>query len=143
MTGAEWQEVCEWIADRFPESQWHAEQAVAYFFDVEKFDASDVWGAVLALYEKGLRFPPTGSQLVAGSYEQRREAAMRDRYRGLPDTPVEQIGWEEYTVRHFGQPMTADAVIRRLHAERFPDCSSPTCDIHRKEQDADERAGGG
>lgn len=131
MTGDEWQEVVEWIADRFPDSQWHAEQAVAYFFDVEDFDASDVWSGVFKLYEQGLRFAPNGSQLLAASRDERRDAAMRDRYRGLPEGKRDDtVSWSDYTVKTFGEELSADDVIRRLHRERFQDCKSPTCDIH-------------
>jgi hypothetical protein len=137
MTGDQWQEVVEWIADRFPDSQWHAEQAVAYFFDVEAFDATDVWSAVFALYEKGLTFAPTGSQLLAGAYAERRETAMRDRYRGLPDTMPTQVTWDEYTINRFGERQSPMEVIRRLHAERT-DCTNPGCDIHDNRKDNDD-----
>ena len=136
MKSEEWSEIVEWIADRFPESQWHAEQAVAYFFDIEEFDASDVWGGVFKLYEQGLKFAPNGSQLLAAVRDERREAAMRDRYRGLPEDTQqrdEQSTWEEFTQNRFGEQLTPNAVIRRLHAERFPDCTNPLCDIHATE----------
>jgi len=139
MNATEWAEVVEWVADRFPDSQWHAEQAVAFFYDLEGFDASDVWAGVIKLYNEGRRFAPNGSELVAATRDERRAEALRDRYRGAPELPAGEMSWKEYTERRFGAHLSAEVVIRQLHAERT-DCSSPVCDIHRKEVDDDVAA---
>jgi len=131
MTGEQWQELVEWIAERFPDSQWHAEQAVAFFFDLQDYDASDVWAGVFALYEGGLKFAPTGSELVAATRKKQLDKRYSYSYPKLP--PEHRAGssltWDEYTEKRFGEVQTAQQVIERLHAER-PPCGNGQCILH-------------
>lgn len=143
MTGPEWGEVVDWVEKRFPDSQWHPEQAVAYFQDVKQCDPVDVWAGLQLWYEQGQRFAPTGSVMVA---EARKQSVARHRpeLRSLPSESVTPaVGalasaaaqnpstWDTYTQNRFGKLMTAHEVIVKLHTERT-DCLSPSCDIHKQ-----------
>ena len=48
LTPEQWQELVEWVAARFIHKPWTAEQALAYFYDLEEFDATDVWAALFS-----------------------------------------------------------------------------------------------
>jgi len=45
----EWAEICDWYEDRYRHSQYTAEDAIAIFTDLKRFDASDVWSAVYTI----------------------------------------------------------------------------------------------
>lgn len=134
-TTEQWSELVEWIGARFPDKPWAAEQAVAYFYDLEDYDASDVWSGLFALYDAGQRFAPNGSQLVAAARAERRRTAIDDLYRksdrALPadaedSKPVE---WGDYSQRRFGEVLTPTQVVARIHAESTK-CKNTDCDIH-------------
>ncbi len=132
-TTDQWTELVEWIGARFPERPWAAEHAVAYFYDLEDYDASDVWSGLYTLYEAGQRFAPNGSQLVAAARVEQRRAAIDDLYRqsdrALPEVadtvPVE---WGDYSQKRFGEVLTPTEVVVRIHRERSP-CKTTTCSV--------------
>jgi len=136
MDAAEWAEMVEWVEARFPDSAWHPEQAVAYFYDLQDRDASDVWAGLFHIYEQGSSFAPTGSQLLAATIEQVKLQARQDVYRALPESRGRSVTWEEYTKLRFGESLTAWEVIRRVHGEQT-DCTNPACDIHDNKEEHD------
>ena len=134
MTNEEWTEIVAWVEARYPKA-WAAEQNVAYYEDLNAFDASDVWTGLLNYYEEGTAFPPTGSQLVSRARQSRKAAAVEDRYDRppLPEPvtmpvdswltkwyPEETVSWTEH--------------IRRVHADGYP-CESRLCDIHSQQKE--------
>ena len=132
MTPTEWDEIVDWIDQRWPNS-WRPEQALAYLEDVSEFDASDVWGGVYAYYGKGVAFPPNGSQLVAAAREERRQAAVADRYDqpALPE-PVEKVV-ESYLNKWYpNDKVTWTEHVRRNHRKRHQDCTNRFCDVHQQ-----------
>ena len=130
MTGDQWTEVMDWVKVRFPTNEWHPEQAVAYFDDLAQFDATDVWAGLIAIYEQGSAFAPTGSQLVAAAKTERRKAAEADRYRALPEPKgVPYRSAENWVTKRFGVELSTMDAIRRIHAEQ-KSCGNPSCDMH-------------
>ena len=128
MTSDEWLPIVDWVKDRFPDSKWHAEQAVAYFDDVSGQDATDVWAGLLGMYEKGLKFAPNGSQMLAAAKQERRAAAEADRYRALPE-PKGQPMQGGYAKARFGEDLSWHDMIVRIHRER-PPCNNKQCELH-------------
>ena len=132
MTPEEWVEIVDWVQQRWPNG-WHDEQDVAYYDDLKRFDASDVWVAVFAIYSKGLAFPPNGSMIMAKVLDKTKDRAEQARYDtpalpaavgGLPVGgwldkwyPGERVSWSEHIVR--------------VHASKGP-CGSRFCDMHVK-----------
>ncbi len=137
ITPTEWDELIEWVDVRFPDKPWHGEQAVAYYTDMrDRFDMSDVWTAVFAMNEKGQRFAPNGSQLIAATIEVARRSAVEDLYR--KELPVESEAvstWEHYTQRRFGERLSWVDAIARIHAG-LTTCKTRSCDIHYPKVDA-------
>lgn len=136
VTNEEWIELVEWVNTRYPDRPWRAEQAVAYFYDLEEMSIGDVWSGLFALYEAGRAFAPTGSELLAATREAARRAAREEHYRtggrALPEEaydPKAEVTWAEFSTRRFGEELTPGEVIARMHASRT-DCRSTTCDIH-------------
>ena len=135
ITAEHWSELVEWIEKRFPNKGWHAEQAVAYFNDMrDRFDMTDVWTAVLGMNEKGQRFAPNGSQLIAATIEVVHRDAVDDLYRRTPGDakPLpesERVEWSDYAVRRFGEKLDWNEAIARIHSEMRP-CNTKTCEIH-------------
>ena len=133
MTPIEWAEIVAWVEARYPKA-WAAEQNVAYFEDLEQFDASDVWTGILGFYETGSAFPPTGSQLVSRARESRRESAVEDRYDrpALPEPVVMPVdSW--LTKWYPEETVTWGEHIRRVHATKR--CESKFCDIHSQQKE--------
>ena len=129
MNSAEWNEVVEWVETRYTKA-WPLEMAAAYHRDLQQFDATYVWDALVGYYERGSTFPPTGSQLYAGAAQARRAAAESAKMApALPAGeqhspslwlerlyPDEHVSWAEHLVR--------------VHIGRNPDgCQSPLCDV--------------
>ena len=133
MNADQWEEIVEWVEERFPDTQWLPEQVTVYYQDLKDFDVSDVWSGLFTLYDKGRDFAPNGSQLKAAAGDERKASALRDRYDNpaLPEPvtevrkpvgswlekwyPDETVSWTEH--------------IRRVHAKGKP-CKSRLCDIH-------------
>ncbi len=128
ITATEWDELVEWVTARFPNDPWRAENAVAYFYDLEQYDVGDVWAGLMSLYETGQRFAPNGSQLVAAIIDVRRRAARRAAYRLPADTGV-PMSWEDYSQRRFGETLTPTQVVERVHMS-LPACGNETCGLH-------------
>lgn len=133
MEAGEWAEVVEWVEARFPDSAWKPEQAVAYFYDLNTHDASDVWAGLFHIYEKGSSYAPTGSQILAATIEQVKQQARQDVYRALPEERGHGITWQDYTKLRFGEELSAWEVIKRVHKERS-DCTNAACDVHDNSQ---------
>jgi len=132
MTNEEWTEIVAWVEARYPKA-WAAEQNVAYFEDLEQFDASDVWTGLFGYYEEGTAFPPTGSQLVSRARTSRRQAAVEDRYDqpALPEPVLKPVSsW--LTKWYPEETVTWTEHIRRVHADGYP-CQSRLCDIHNED----------
>ena len=131
MTPDEWGEIVEWVGDRFPNNPWVAETAVAYFYDLEQFDVSDVWTGLHHLYEEGQSFAPTGSQMLMATRKLRRRYAFTERLEptALPE-PKGDV-WSVWAKEKFGEDLTAIEMIERLHKEST-ECNSPSCSGHVK-----------
>ena len=133
MNNEEWDEIVAWVNSRYPNG-WKAEQNVAYYDDLARFDISDVWSALFTVYGRGLGFPPNGSQIMAQiaiDVKGKAEQARYDRP-ALPEPvtmpvdswltkwyPDETVSWTEH--------------IRLVHATRR--CESRFCDIHSQEKE--------
>lgn len=128
-------EMIDFVAKRYPDNQWTAEDVVAIFADLKDFDASDVWSAMNHYHESGREFPPNASLLLARSIEERQKTAREEMYRGTPEgrgKPLpepEPIEWSDYAVKRFGEEMSFTDVVARIHREMRP-CNTKTCDIH-------------
>jgi len=116
-------EVVDWVAARFPDSQWHPEQAVAYYHDLERFDAEDLWAAIYKWYEgRGHEYAPTGSALL---YLVKDEQRSRARYAELPaESTGDVVSWSEYAKRRFGRELSWSEAIPLIHAEQ---CRDESC----------------
>lgn len=128
MNAKHWREMCDWYADRYPDSQYTAEDVIVIFEDLKDFDASDVWSAIFWLHEQGQEFPPNASMLLSRCIVERQKTAREDMYRGLP----EERGKPEATnwiLKRFEEQLSGLGVIQRIHAEMRP-CNTKTCDIH-------------
>lgn len=132
MNAADWDDIVDFVAKRYPDSQYTAEDVIVMFEDLKDFDASDVWSAVFHLHEQGREFPPNASVLLARAIDERQKTAREDMYRGTPEErgkPLpkpEPINW---IVKRFGEQLSGLDVIARLHAQSRP-CNTKTCDIH-------------
>ena len=133
MNNTEWTEIVAWIEARYPKA-WKAEQVIAFYEDLEQFDASDVWTGVYGFYSEGSAFPPTGAQLASRARESRRDAAVEDRYDrpALPE-PVTMPVDSWLTKWYPGETVTWGEHIRRVHKTRR--CESRFCDIHSQEKE--------
>ncbi len=125
----EWQKMCAWVKEHWPKG-WPLEHQVTWYTDLEDFDDSDVWSAIHHLYEEGRDFPPNGSVLLNRCIYERQQTARADMYRGLPETVGAPMSttWEAYTKQRFGEVMSVEATIVRIHRDR--PCLTETCDIH-------------
>ncbi len=135
MDHKQFDKLVDFVAERYPDSQWTAEDVVAIFADLERFDASDVWSAMNHYHEQGREFPPNASLLLSRSIDERQKTAREEMYRGIPEgrgKPLpepEPIDWSEYAVKRFGERLSWDDAIARIHSEMRP-CNTKTCDIH-------------
>lgn len=131
MTNNEWLEIIEWVDARFNRG-WTPDQAVAYFDDLHSHQAEDVWDALYRLYDRGLEFPPNGSQMrkeVSEVVRGRMERAKWDA-QGLPvptKEPMTYAAWHE----RLGLPERwQDAVTeahRRIHPSGCPFTGCKEC----------------
>ena len=128
MNASEGADVCEWVDDRWTKG-WPPEAQVAYFHDLRDFDPSDVWAAVMHLYEQGTDFAPTGSKLLATCIVERRATARPDR-QALPVPEPEPVFQSDYAQRRFGESMTGMELVARIHAEK--PCQQTDCDMHQE-----------
>jgi len=129
VTSTEWEELVRWVSARFPNDPWHAENAVAYFYDIQQYDVSDVWAGLMRLYEKGQRFAPNGSQLIAATIDEQHKTARDAAYDSLPADASAPISWETYVTMRFGELLTPAEVIDRIH-QSLPVCGNVTCGLH-------------
>jgi len=131
MTPDEWGEIVEWVGARFPNNPWVADTAVAYFYDLEQFDVSDVWSGLHYLYEKGQAFAPTGSQLLYTTRKIRRKGAFTELLEPKALPPVESGVWSVWAKKRFGEDLTGTELIERIHKESTK-CNSKSCPYHAK-----------
>ncbi len=134
MNAVQWGEIVGWLADRYPDSQYTAEDVIVIFQDLKDFDPSDVWSAIFWFHEQGRDFPPNASMLLSRAIEERQKTAREEMYRapeerGKPLPKPEPIEWAAYTMKHFGEELTPTEVVARKHAAMRP-CNTSTCDIH-------------
>ena len=129
MTADEWGEIVDWLAERYPDSQYTAEDVIVIFTDLKDFDPSDVWSAVYWFHEQGREFPPNASMLLSRTLDERLRSARADMYRGLPESVGERPPTEGWIKKRFGVNMTGTKLIARIHRERGP-CKTKTCEIH-------------
>ena len=134
MTPELWKELMHWVGDRFPNKPWTAEQSVAYYHDLERFDPTDVWTALHALYEKGQAFAPNGSQLVAATLQIQRMNARPEWQTALPEPVVERFE-SAFAETRFGKKMTGLQLIERIHSD-MPrrKCGNKDCGLHEEER---------
>ena len=128
MTADEWGEIVDWLAERYPDSQYTAEDVIVIFTDLKDFDPSDVWSAVYWFHEQGREFPPNASMLLSRTLDERLRSARADMYRGLPESAGERPPVEGWIKKRFGVNMTGTELIARIHKERGP-CKTKTCDV--------------
>ncbi len=134
MNADQWDEIVGWLAKRYPDSQYTAEDVIVIFEDLHDFDPSDVWSAIFWFHEQGRSFPPNASMLLSRAIEERQKTAREEMYRapeerGKPLPEPEPIEWSTYTMKHFGEDLTPTEVVARIHADMRP-CNTKTCDIH-------------
>ncbi len=135
MNAKDWDDIVGFVAKRYPDNQYTAEDTIVMFEDLHNFDASDVWSAMNHYHEEGREFPPNASLMLSRSIDERQKTAREDMYRGTPEErgkPLpapEPIDWSEYAMKRFGEAMSFTDVIARIHAEMRP-CNTKTCDIH-------------
>ena len=136
MTNEEWTEIVAWVEARYPKA-WAAEQNVAYYDDLHGFDISDVWSALLTVYDRGSDFAPTGSKLKAAAIVERRASALRDRYDSvaLPEPTPDELPADGWIARRYpGEQVDGTEHVRRWHTEKGP-CGSKFCDIHSQQKE--------
>ena len=129
MNSSEWAEVVEWIETRYTKP-WPLEMAAAYYHDLQGFDATYVWDALVGYYERGQVFPPNGSQLYAGAAQARRAAAESAKMApALPATETHPPSrWLERL--YPDEAVSWSVHIERVHVGRNPDgCSNPLCSL--------------
>lgn len=134
MNADQWGEICDWLADRYPDSQYTAEDVIVIFEDLKDFDPSDVWSAIFWFHEQGRQFPPNASLLLSRAIEERQKTAREEMYRapekrGKPLPEPELIEWSDYVQKRFEENLTWNEAIARIHAQMRP-CNTKTCDIH-------------
>ncbi len=124
-------ELVDWVAERYPDTQWTAEDIIAIFADLKQFDASDVWSAMNHYHESGREFPPNASLMLSRSIEERQKTAREEMYQGQeygkPLPKPEPIDWSAT------EPIDGTAEVARIHAAMRP-CNTKTCDIHYPEK---------
>lgn len=132
MDADQFKDLVKFVAKRYPDSQWTAEDVVAIFADIRDFDASDVWSAMNHYHEQGREFPPNASLLLARSIDERQKTAREEMYggevRGKPLPEPEPIDWTKTTMK-LADEKSFDEVVARIHREMRP-CNTKTCDIH-------------
>ncbi len=128
MTADAWGEIVDWLAERYPDSQYTAEDVIVIFTDLKDFDPSDVWSAVYWLHEQGREFPPNASMLLSRTLDERLRSARADMYRGLPESVGERPPVEGWIKKRFGVNMTGTELVARIHKERGP-CKTKTCNV--------------
>lgn len=131
MTGAEWAEVVEWVDARFA-APWPIERARAYAQDLADYQAEDVWDALYRLYDRGLEFPPNGSQLRKETVEVVRARIERARLerQGLPADTSEDMTWEAWRDRIGYGGMTVEEATKESHRRQHPNgCPFVGCDV--------------
>ncbi len=139
MNSAHWGKIVDFVAERYPDSQWTAEDVIVIFEDLKDFDASDVWSAINYYHEEGREFPPNASLLLSRAIDERQRTARQEMYRGAPEKrgiPLpEPIDWSEYAQRRFGERLSWVDAIARIHAG-LTTCKTRSCDIHYPKVDA-------
>ena len=128
MTADEWGEIVDWLAERYPDSQYTAEDVIVIFTDLKDFDPSDVWSAVYWFHEQGREFPPNASMLLSRTKYERLQSARADMYRGLPESVGERPPVEGWIAKRFDKEQTGTELIARIHKERGA-CKTKTCDV--------------
>ncbi len=134
MNADQWDEIVGWLADRYPDSQYTAEDVIVIFEDLHDFDPSDVRSAIFWFHEQGRSFPPNASMLLSRAIEERQKTAREEMYRapeerGKPLPEPEPIEWSTYARGRFDEDLTWDEAIARIHREMRP-CNTKTCDLH-------------
>ena len=135
MNASDWDDIVGFVAKRYPDTQYTAEDTIVMFEDLKDFDASDVRSAMKHYHEEGRQFPPNASLLLSRSIEGRQKTEREEMYRGTPEgrgKPLpepEPIDWSEYAQKRFGEKLSWDDAIARIHSEMRP-CNTKTCDIH-------------
>lgn len=131
MTTDEWIELVDWVNDRF-QPGWTVDRAAAYGFDLKEHSAEDVWDALYRLYDKGLEYPPNGSQLKKGTVEvirARMERAKWDR-QGLPAPQKTGQGWNVWRTQLGYAGLTFGEAVEAAHVRLFSGgCPYPGCGL--------------
>lgn len=111
MTKTEFLEVQQWIQDRWPAMEsFRSGQWLAYFDALERFDVSDVWGALHSYFGTGHEFGPAVSILTAMTTD---EARHNGAAKALPEP--QGIPWDEYSTQRWGRVI--DPVEAALQVE--------------------------
>jgi hypothetical protein len=135
MNASDWDDIVGFVSKRYPDNQYTCEDTIVMFEDLKDFDASDVWSAMNHYHEEGHSFPPNASLLLSRAIDERHKSAREDMYRGTPEArgkPLPQpepIEWSEYVVKRFGEKLSWNDAIARIHAQMRP-CNTKTCDLH-------------
>ena len=130
MTHEDWLEIVEWIDQRFTRG-WTPDQAVAYYDDLKQWKAEDIWDALYRLYDRGLQFPPNGSELRSEVKDVVRDRMERARYesQGLPAPTNKGMGWADWHER-LGLPERWQDAVELAHKRIYPrGCPFSGCEL--------------
>ena len=132
MTTEEWIEIVGWVNDRFTPG-WTVDKATAYGQDLKDYNAEDTWDAVYRLYDRGLEYPPNGSQLKAETTEVVRQRLERAKWevQGLPPPDQrEDLTWATWRELIGYSSMTLEQAAEKRHAELYPKgCPFMPCEV--------------
>lgn len=127
----EWTEIITWLDERFPRG-WTPDQAVAFFADLSDYAAEDVWDALYRIYDRGIAYPPTGSELKKETTLVVRDRIQRarDEARGLNPGDLEDGSWKTWGPK-LGWEGSLDEAVKSRHAALYPKgCPFSECDVH-------------
>lgn len=132
LTTDEWLEIVSWVNDRFTPG-WTVDRAAAFGVDVKAYNAEDVWDAVYRLYDRGLEYPPNGSQLLAETGEVVRQRMQQAKWdaQGLPPPAEREDGtWTTWREMIGYAGLTLDEAIQTRHGQLYPKgCPHDACDV--------------
>ena len=121
ISGSDFLEMVEWINDRFTPG-WTPDRAAAYAKDLKAYKPEDIWDAIYRLYDRGLEYAPTGSQVKKEVTVVVKDRMMRARQeaQGLPAMSNTDMGWRAWRARLGYSGMTFQQAIEKRHQELWP-----------------------
>lgn len=116
MTGSEYAQMVEYLADRFPPGRMGAWDAGAIVHDFLPFDADLVWEVLLGKLDAdpSIEWPPTPPALRAGVLDRLRHDRPAP---AIPETTA-KYGWKEHCMRTYGEVITFQEAVERAAGVR-------------------------